>query len=112
MAEKHCNSCGTQTLSRVTMSSADWQRNEQRHENREKRFMWVIVLLICLLVGSNIGWLIYESQFETIESTTEEKYDITQENESGNNNSIINGGEIVNGETDDKIYQENNNENS
>ena len=72
MAEKHCNSCGTQTLSRVTMSSADWQRNEQRHENREKRFIWVIVLLICLLVGSNIGWLIYESQFETVESTKEE----------------------------------------
>ena len=103
MAEKHCNSCGTQTLSRITMSSADWQRNEQRHENREKRLIWVIVLLICLLVGSNIGWLVYESQFETVESTTEE-YKIEQNAEKGNNNSIINGGEIINGETDDKVH--------
>ena len=99
MAEKHCNSCGTQTLSRVTMSSADWQRNEQRHENREKRLIWVIVLLICLFVGSNIGRLIYESQFEEVTET----YTIEQDAESGNNNSIINGGEIVNGEAENNI---------
>ena len=110
MAEKKCNGCGTDDkLSTVTMSSADWQRNEQRHENREKRLVWVIVLLIVLLVGSNIGWLIYESQFETVESTTEE-YQIEQDAESGNNNSVINGGEIVNGETNDKV-QENDNPN-
>ena len=69
----------------------------------------VIVILIVLLVGTNVGWLIYESQFETVESTVE-GYQIEQDAESGNNNSIINGGEIVNGETNDKI-QENNNQN-
>ena len=88
MAEKHCNSCGTQTLSRITMSSADWQRNEQRHENREKRLVWVIVLLICLLVGSNAGWLIYENSFEDVV--------ITQENDDGYNNFIGNDGDITN----------------
>ena len=88
MAEKHCNSCGTQTLSRITMSSADWQRNEQRHENREKRLVWVIVLLICLLVGSNAGWLIYENSFEDVF--------ITQENDDGYNNFIGNDGDITN----------------
>ena len=110
MAEKKCNSCGTENMSKVTMSSADWQRNEQRHENREKRLVWVIVLLIVLLVGSNLAWMIYENSFETVETVTEEHYDIAQEAESGNNNSIINGGEIVNGETNDKV-QENNNTN-
>ena len=99
MAEKHCNSCGTQTLSRITMSSADWQRNEQRHENREKRLVWVIVLLIVLLVGSNLAWMIYENSFEDVNTT--EEYQIEQDAESGNNNSIINGGEIVNGEAND-----------
>jgi hypothetical protein len=87
-----------------------------QHEKDQNRLMkiikWlvaVVALLIVLLVGSNVGWLIYESQFETVESTVEE-YEIEQNAESGNNNSIINGGEIVNGETDDKI-QENNNQN-
>lgn len=104
---KTCNSCDDTT--KVTMSSADWQRNEQRHENREKRYIGIIVLLIFLLVATNVGWLIYESQFETIETTTEE-YNIEQDAEYGNNNSIINGGEIVNGEADSKV-QENHNEN-
>lgn len=99
MAEKKCNGCGTdEKLTTVTMSSADWQRNEQRHENREKRLVWVIVLLIVLLVASNIGWLVYESQFEVVQESTT----ITQDNDGGYNNYIGNDGDIVNGETDDK----------
>lgn len=104
---KTCNGCNDTT--KVTMSSADWQKNEQRHENREKRYIGVIVLLIVLLAATNIGWLIYESQFETVE--TVEEYNISQDAESGNNNSIINGGEIVNGETNDKIQENNQNQN-
>ena len=95
MAEKHCNGCTSgEKMSKVTMSSADWQRNEQRHENREKRLIWVIVLLVCLLVGTNVGWLIYENQFEVVEETT-----VTQENENGYNNYIGNDGDINYGET-------------
>ena len=104
---KTCNGCNDTT--KVTMSSADWQKNEQRHENREKRYIGVIVLLIVLLVATNIGWLIYESQFETVE--TAEEYNIEQDAEYGNNNSIINGGEIVNGETNDKVQENNQNPN-
>lgn len=105
MAEKHCNSCGaTQTLSRITMSSADWQRNEQRHESREKRLVWVIVFLICLLVGSNIAWLIYENSYEDV-ITTEE---ITVDAESdGVANYIGNDGDIYNGEDCSKKNNEN-----
>lgn len=100
MAEKKCNNCGTnENMTKVTMSSADWQRNEQRHERREKRLVWVIVLLIVLLVGSNCAWMIYENSFEDVKTT--EEYQIEQDAESGNNNSIINGGEIVNGEAND-----------
>jgi hypothetical protein len=71
--EKTCNGCGTEknSMTMVTMSSADWQRNEQRHERREKRYIGLVVLLIVLLVGSNVAWLVYESQFETIETTEE-----------------------------------------
>ena len=94
---KTCNGCGSDEMTKITMTSADWERNEQRHERRERRFVWLIALLIALLVATNAGWLIYESQFETVEETTEE-YTIKQNAEEGNNNSVINGGEVINGE--------------
>ena len=100
---KKCDECKrcamNDDMTNVVMSSADWQRSEQRHLRREKRFVAIIVLLILLLVGSNVGWLIYEGQFEAVEETTE-TYEIVQES-SETNNSIINGGEIVNGKTND-----------
>ena len=54
-----------------------------RAERHIKSLVWVIVLLIVLLVGTNAGWLIYQSQFETVEETT------------------INGGDVVNGKAND-----------
>lgn len=99
---KKCDECKrcaiNDDMTNVVMSSADWQRSEQRHLRREKRFVAIVVLLILLLVGSNIGWLIYENQFEVVEETTTT---ITQENADGYNNYIGNDGDIVNGETDD-----------
>lgn len=93
---KTCNGCGTdKQMSVVSMSSADWQRNEQRHERREKRLIAIIVLVIVLLVGSNIGWLIYESQFEDYVITQE----VEQEADNGENHFI--GGDYI-GETKSK----------
>lgn len=70
-----------------------------RAERHIKALVWVIVLLIVLLVGTNAGWLIYNSQFEVVEETTTETT-VTQDNASGYNNYIGNDGDIVNGETD------------
>lgn len=53
-------------------------------ERTIKRLWIVIILLIVLLVGSNAGWLWYESQWETV-STTQE---VTQEAENGENHFI------------------------
>lgn len=64
-------------------------------ERTIKRLWIVIILLVVLLVGSNIAWIWYESQWEVSETQ------ITQENESGYNNYIGNDGDIYNGETDD-----------
>ena len=101
---KKCDECKrcaiNDDMTNVVMSSADWQRNEQRHLRREKRFVAIIVLLILLIVGSNVGWMIYESQFEIVEETM--KTIITQDNVNGYNNYIGNDGDIVNGETDNK----------
>ena len=101
---KKCDECKrcamNDDMTNVVMSSADWQRSEQRHLRREKRFVALIVLLVLLLVGSNMCWLIYENQFEVVEETTETI--IKQDNSGGYNNYIGNDGDIVNGETDDK----------
>lgn len=58
-----------------------------------KRLWIVILILVFLLVGTNIGWLYYESQFETVEETT-----VTQEADDESNNSFVGGDNNV-GET-------------
>ena len=45
---------------------------------RQVRRMFVIIIILLLgLICTNVGWLIYESQFDT--------YEITQETEGGDN---------------------------
>ena len=92
---KTCNNCGTEK----TPANVPYVAHEfamARAERQSKRLVAVIILLIVLLVGSNIGWLVYNSQFEVVEESTV----ITQENADGYNNYIGNDGDIVNGETD------------
>ena len=59
-----------------------------RMERVNKRLIAIIVLLIVLLVGSNIAWMVYESQFEMCNV----EQDVDQENEQGNN--IFVGGDL------------------
>ena len=63
-----------------------------RAERTAKRLWITILLLIVLLVGTNAGWIWFESQFEDIA--------ISQENEDGYNNFVGNDGDIFNDETD------------
>ena len=60
-----------------------------------RRLIRVLVLLIILLVGSNMAWLLYEEQFDTVRAQ--------QENERGVNNFIGNDGDITNGNADDYL---------
>lgn len=95
---KTCNGCGSEKKTK-TPDSVPYLVHETamaRNERTVKRLFVLILVLILLLVGTNIAWLVYESQFETVETTNEE-YQIEQDSENGNNNSVINGGEIVNG---------------
>ena len=66
-----------------------------RMERQFKRLWIVIIALIALLAGSNIAWICYESQFETLEIV--EECQVNQDIESGYNNSVINGGKNSNG---------------
>lgn len=66
-----------------------YESSMARAERTIKR-LWILALVIVfLLVASNVGWLIYESQFETITETTQE---VWQEADSGGLN-LFNGGD-------------------
>ena len=54
-----------------------------------RRLVWVIVLLIVLLVGSNVTWIAYENSFDDMTET----YTVEQDG-AETNNSVINGGVI------------------
>lgn len=88
-----CNGCSDNL---AVMPIAQHEKDQNRLMKIIKWLVAVIALLIVLLVGSNVGWLIYESQFETVESTFEEDIFIDA-GESGIANYIGNDGDIVNG---------------
>lgn len=96
---KKCNGCRTQsTATEIPLISAECEATRQH--SIIKRLIVVIALLTVLLFGSNLAWIIYESQFETVIETTTETYEVVQDTEHGSNNCAINGGEIINGEAD------------
>ena len=98
MEKEKCKGCKTTDKAPASVPYVVHESAMARAERTQKSLVWVIVLLIVLLVGSNVGWMIYENSFEEV---TTEEYQIEQDAENGNNNSIINGGEIVNGEAND-----------
>jgi hypothetical protein len=57
-----------------------------RQERTIKRLWILCILLVIMLVGTNIGWFIYESQFEDIEEYTQ-----IEAEQDGDNNNIIGG---------------------
>ena len=94
MAEKRCNRCGTDK----NPASVPYVVHESamaRAERHTKALIWVIVLLIVLLVGSNVGWMIYENSFEDYVITQ----DVKQDADNGTNNFV--GGDYY-GEAEDK----------
>lgn len=61
-------------------------------ERTIKRLWILVILLIVVTVGSNLGWLYYESQFEDSVVTQE----ITQSLNSDKGDAIINDGVHIN----------------
>lgn len=72
------------------------------HESAQARMertlgrMWVtIVLLIVLLVGTNLAWIVYESQFEDVHIEAEQD---------GNGVNMVGGGDVTYGaESEDTV---------
>ena len=98
---KTCDGCGTSNQP-ISVPYIVHESSMVRAERQAKRLIAIIILLIVLLVGSNIGWLIYENQFEDV-ITSEEI--IVDAEENGIANYIGNDGDIYNG----KDYSKENN---
>ena len=94
---KTCNNCGTENQN-VNVPYVVHESAMARSERHNKRLWVVILVLIGALIGTNLAWIIYENSFEDYIIT--EEYDVEQDADGGDNNSIINGGEIVNGEAE------------
>ena len=88
-----CNNCSQGAV--VNVPYVVHESAMARMERTIKR-LWILILV---LIALNVAWLIYEAQFDGVEETTEE-YEVNQEANGGSNNSIINGGTIGDGETE------------
>lgn len=67
-------------------------------ERTIKRLWVIIILLIVLLFGTNAAWIVYESQFETIEMSQE----VEQEADGDGTNNFIGGDYYGSAESEDQ----------
>ncbi|MBQ6127079.1 hypothetical protein IJI69_00310 [Candidatus Saccharibacteria bacterium] len=91
MSSKTCDGCHINEVAAYETAMAFAERTTVR--------LWVIIIILAvMLIGTNIGWLLYESQFETV--SDEYAYEIQQKAVTGSNYSVIGNGNI-NGSTED-----------
>ena len=69
-----------------------------RMERTIKRLWILAIILIVALVGTNAGWIYYESQWQYVDTTTSQE--VTQDVDSGGGSATITGiGDVNNGES-------------
>lgn len=81
----------------VSIPYVVYESQQERSDKQQKRLFILCIILIAALIASNLGWVIYESQFETVEEDTS-VIRVNQEADEGGNRSFI--GDYY-GETDD-----------
>ena len=64
-----------------------------RMERQIKRLWIALIVCIALIFASNAGWLVYESQYETLEYSYDYQQDGQGTNIIGNGNDVNNGAE-------------------
>ena len=55
-------------------------------KSQSKRWFVIAIIELVLIIGTNVGWLIYNSQFEEITTTTDEVQTIEDIDNSTNSN--------------------------
>lgn len=99
---KTCNGCGDNKLKTVPYQLYEDMKDAKAKV--EKNRLIERIVFIVIIISMIIGFCIYESQFETVETVSEEI--VVDADENGIANYIGNDGDIINGESDGK---ENNN---
>ena len=84
-----CKSCKSKEQPSETVPYIVHEGMMARAERTAKRLWITILLLIVLLVGTNAGWIWYESQFEETTTTIEAEAD-DGGNAVANNNGMVN----------------------
>ena len=84
---ENCENCKKVQNSPESVPYIVHESSMARMERQIKRLWIAVLLLIVMLVGTNGAWLWYNSQFETVETVTEEY----QADASDGGNAIING---------------------
>ena len=83
---------------------------EMLHELKAQSKRWFIIAIVelVLLVGSNIGWLLYESQYEDVTTTTDEVQTMEDIDNSANSNytQTIKWGDIIENVSKKNCYKE------
>lgn len=60
-----------------------------RMERANKRLWILLIILAFFLVGTNAAWIIYESQFQTVDTISQE----VEQEADGNGNNLFVGGD-------------------
>lgn len=94
---KICNSCETENND-VVVPYVVHETMVARQERQIKRMWIALIIAISMLFASNVGWLIYESQFVTV------SYE--QDGDGLNNVNVGEQGDINNGAESEASIQE------
>lgn len=72
----------------VSIPYVVYETQQERSDKQQKRLFILCIILIVALIASNLGWVIYESQFETVEEDTS-IVKVNQDADEGGNRSFI-----------------------
>lgn len=86
----------------VSIPYAVYESQQERNDRAHRRLWIIVIILVIALLGTNIAWLAYESQFETVTSDTDSTViSVAQENSGEGDNYFIGNNGDINGEADD-----------
>ena len=82
-----CNACKSARKGAEPVPFIVHEADMARQQSTIHKLWVVLIILIVLLFGTNLGWLIYESQFADVVT----EIDAEQTAEGGGNNTVVGG---------------------
>ncbi len=72
----------------VSIPYVVYETQQERSDKQHRRLFILCIILVIALIASNLAWIIYESQFETVEEDTS-IVKVHQDADEGGNRSFI-----------------------